>query len=193
MHFAVAIAGVLLARLPVAGVLSRAAAVLPFSGLFASVRAFMGEPEQAVALVIKSYTSAVIVILLVGTLGLPRFLYALSRLGLPKPLVLTIQFLYRYLLVLGAEAQAMLRAAQCRLGGAHRDATFSAASGSVSVLFARAYGRAERIHGAMLSRGFDGQMRELRREHFVAADLIVPIAAVLVLTTHLATTNPPWR
>ena len=68
------------ARLPAGPLLLRAAVVLPFSGTFAVVTAFAGDVNRAEALLVKSYLSAVAVLVLVGTTPLPRLLHGLESL-----------------------------------------------------------------------------------------------------------------
>jgi cobalt/nickel transport system permease protein len=55
----------------------------------------------------------------------------------------------------------MRRASRCRAPQGRRRPLFEAAAGAVAVLFARSYGRAERIHQAMLARGFQGHFELL--------------------------------
>jgi cobalt/nickel transport system permease protein len=190
----VVIAGIVAARLPLTGVLRRAMAVLPFALVFAALRWSMGEPQQATALLARSYLSAVAAVFLAGVLGIPRLTRALGSLGTPRLLITVIQFLYRYLLLLGAEAQSMLTAAKCRGLGANREAAFAAATGSVATLFARSYTRAERIHGAMLSRGFVSELRTIHRERLHPAHAMVLLIAVALLALQiLQLTGFAWR
>jgi cobalt/nickel transport system permease protein len=95
--------------------------------------------------------------------------------------VLVIQFLYRYLFVIFEQAEHMRLSAQCRGGfGGGRRSKFKAAAGALAVLFGRSYERAEGIHRAMLSRGFDGRLRLLSAERITAADLAFLTMAVVV-------------
>ncbi|MDE3166088.1 MAG: hypothetical protein KGN36_09795, partial [Acidobacteriota bacterium] len=65
------VSGILAAKLPVGGIVSRAAAVLPFSALFALFSWMEGFPQTALGLLVKSYLSALVVLLLVATTPLP--------------------------------------------------------------------------------------------------------------------------
>lgn len=159
------IGAILLARLPLRGVLLRSCLVLPFAGTFALVTLVSGDSHRAAALLEKSYLSALGVLLLVGTTPLPSLLRGMESLGLPHFLLLVVQFLYRYLFVVSEQAQHMRMAAACRapLGRRfNRDrGRFRAAAGTLAVLFARSYARADGIHQSMVSRGFDGRFRVL--------------------------------
>ena len=159
-YLGVLIAGIALSRLPLGGVLARAAVVLPFSAAFAAVNWLAGDAERAVALVAKSYLSAAAVLLVVASTPLEQFAGAMEGLGTPRLIALVVQFLYRYLFVVSEQAQHMRVAAACRaprVPGAGRGLRFRAAAGAVGVLFARSYARAEGIHRAMLARGFEGR------------------------------------
>ena len=164
-------AGVLAARLPLPGVLRRAAVVLPFSLTFAIVSWMSGEPRRAALLAGKSYLSAWAVLLLVATTPLPQLLRGLEMLGAPGFLLMVAQFLYRYLFVIAEQAHRMRLAGLCRGGLLRRQGAFRAAAGALGVLFARSYERAESIHRAMISRGFQGRFQLLSEARLVPADV----------------------
>jgi len=141
-------------RLPLTGLLSRAALVLPFTGTFALMTWWAGNPERALALAEKSFLSGFAALLLIGTTPLTKLVAGLDSLGAPRALLLVIQFLYRYLFVISEEAQHMRMAASSRMGSAVGGRRMAA--GAVGVLFARSSERAEGIYQAMLARGFQG-------------------------------------
>ncbi len=172
--------GALVARLPLTGLLTRACVVLPFTGTFALVSLMAGDSERALALLLKSYLSALVVLLLVGTTPMPRLLHGLERLGTPRMLVLVVQFLYRYLFLISEQGQHMRLAALCRGGGAgkHRRSRFRAAAGALAVLFGRSYQRAESIHQAMLARGFEQRITLLSRLELKPPDIAFLVVAV---------------
>lgn len=171
-----ALAAVLAGGLPAGAVLLRAAVVLPFSATFAVVSILAGDAERAVALLVKSYLSALAVLVLAGVTPLPRLLRGLESLGAPRFLALVVQFLYRYLFVISEQAQHMRLAALCR-GRFH----FRAAAGAVSVLFARSYARAQGIHQAMLARGFQGRTELLSPARAGVGDVLTLLSGILVI------------
>jgi energy-coupling factor transporter transmembrane protein EcfT len=64
---------------------------------------------------------------------------------------------------------------------------FRQAAGALGVLFARSWARAQAIHRAMISRGFDGHMPALTRPQFSLADAgFTAGAAVLIAGARLA-------
>lgn len=164
--------------LPVYAVFARACLILAFSISFALVSWVSGDPVRALSLVVKSYLSGLTVLLLAATTPLPAQLQAIERLGAPRPIALTVQFLYRYLFLLIEQAQAMRVAAQCR-GGATR----SAGAGILASLFQRAYERANGIQRAMLARGFDGSWPVLYVQEFRPADSLFLIAGLILIAS----------
>ena len=169
-------AGLVLAKLPIGGALLRSTVVLPFTLIFGAICWVGGDPGRGIAIVLKSYLSALAVLLLVSTTPLPDLLQALESFGTPRFLLMVAQFIYRYLFVISEEAQHMSKAAASRGATAasltgNRD-RFRAAAGALAVLFARSYGRAGDIHRAMLARSFPGRFRTLGTRHFQAADAI---------------------
>lgn len=100
-------------------------------------------------------------LILIASTGFTAVCMALERLGAPRVFALQLLFLYRYLFVLVDEAARMVRARALRTfrgrGGGMR--VFASLVGQ---LLLRTLDRAQRIHLAMLCRGFDGEIRMLR-------------------------------
>lgn len=160
------------AGLPIGAVAARAALVLPFSATFALLTWWSGDTQRAIALAEKSILSGFAALLLVATTPLPAWTAALDFLRVPKALILVIQFLYRYLFVVADQAQRMRLAAQCRHGFGRRAGRFQAASGAVSVLFARSWQRADAVYRSMLARGFRGRFVLASAARFRGADAV---------------------
>ena len=172
-----------LSHLPLMGALMRAAVVLPFTLAFAVLSWLTGDAAQAGVLVLKSYLSALAVLLLVSTTPLPLLLRGFEMTGVPRFLLMVAQFLYRYLFVVSEEAQHMRKAAWSRgataRGLAGNGARFRAAAGALAVLFTRSYARAGEIHRAMLARSFPGYFRPLVELHLHAADVAFLLLGVI--------------
>ncbi len=123
-------------------------------------------------------------ILLAGTTDVPDMLRGMSRLRVPATLTAIAGFMVRYLAVIADELRRMRVAMTARgydprwLWQARPIAT------SAGALFIRSYERGERVHQAMLARGFTGAMPDLdqqragSREWAAAAGLVVLTAAV---------------
>lgn len=106
---------------------------------------------------LKAILSLLMLNILVMTTAVPALLYALTTLRTPPLLVAILGAMYRYINVLIEEFQAMRRAAISRnlLSSNHWYRLVIA--NMIGSLFIRTYERGDRIHQAMLARGYDGQ------------------------------------
>ena len=113
------------------------------------------------SIVLRSLLAVATGLVLVAVTGFDQICRALGRLGMPTALLVQLQFLYRYLFVLADEALRMLHARVQRCAKSRRPSLreYRALLGS---LLLRTLDRAGRVHQAMLCRGFDGQMPDLR-------------------------------
>lgn len=189
--FALLVAGLLRGRIPVRAALARAGVVFSFSLPLAAIAMAAGDTPRAVSMLLKSYLSALAVLLTVSTTPMPALLLGLESLGAPHFLLMVAQFVYRYLFVISEEAQHMTAAAAARGATARgvfaRKARFRAAAGAVGALFARSYGRAEAIHRAMLARGFTGRFPAAREPRFGQADAaFAALAAAAIVLARIA-------
>ena len=184
-----------LARVPAGEVWRRARVVLPLVVFVAAFVPFVrpggatwslgpltvSEAGLAVlaAVTAKATIGTVSAVLLGATTPFPAVLRALEALRVPRLLVLIAAFTYRYLFVVLAEV-ARLRAGLVSRGYAPRHALQAAAVGrAASVLFLRTHARAERVHMAMLARGFGGSMPRAEALRLGRAD--VAFVALLAL------------
>jgi cobalt/nickel transport system permease protein len=115
-------------------------------------------------------------LLLIATTSFPGICRGLRRLGVPALFVSQLLFLYRYLFVLMEEAMRVVRARDMRSFG-KRGTGGRIFIRIVGTLFLRAVERAERIYGAMLARGFRGEVPSLRREALRPSDALFVLAA----------------
>lgn len=95
---------------------------------------------------------------LVATTGMYDLCRALERLGVPRAFTVQLLFLYRYLFVLVDEGSRMHRARSLRTFG-NRGTGLRVYTHMIGQLLLRTLDRAQRIHAAMLCRGFDGEIR----------------------------------
>lgn len=95
---------------------------------------------------------------LIAVTGFSTVCMALNRMGLPRALSVQLLFLYRYIFVLTEEGLRMSRARSLRSfqGRGMGPKVYASLLGH---LLLRTMDRAERIHMAMLCRGFDGEIR----------------------------------
>lgn len=109
-------------------------------------------------------------VLLVAGTGFNAVCAALASCGAPQVFTTQLLFLFRYSFVLADEAARMHRARELRaLGRRTGLASYGPLAGH---LLLRAFERAERIHLAMLARGFDGTVRAPRRMRWTRRDTI---------------------
>ena len=95
----------------------------------------------------------------------------------PRTLVLIAGFMYRYLFVI-VEELGRMRASLAARAYRPRHALHAGPLGRVATaMFLRTYQRGERVHRAMLARGYDGEMPQLDRLVLRRAD--VAFAALL--------------
>lgn len=97
-------------------------------------------------------------LILAATTSTPEMLGALGRLHLPRPLVAIATFMVRYLDVVAGELDRM-RVARISRGDDPRWLWQArAVAATAGTLFVRCYERGERVHLAMLSRGYDDSL-----------------------------------
>ncbi|MDR6862011.1 cobalt ECF transporter T component CbiQ [Phycicoccus sp. 3266] len=112
----------------------------------------------AAALLVKG-TLGVLASLLLAATTEPRDVVAgLERLRMPHQLVQIMGFMIRYLGVVTGELSRMRVARESRGFRARSVRSWPALASTVGALFIRSYERGERVHLAMLSRGYTGRM-----------------------------------
>lgn len=109
-------------------------------------------------------------VVLVATTGLDGVCAALERFGLPRVFVMQIGFLHRYAFVLADESGRMLRARELRANG--RSLPWREFGVLAGHLLLRTWDRAQRIHQAMLARGFEGHVSWHREVAFRPKDAL---------------------
>jgi cobalt/nickel transport system permease protein len=108
---------------------------------------------------------------LIACTGFDTICSALTRMGVPGVFTLQLLFVYRYIFVLGEEAGRMARARALRSFGS-KGMELSAYSSMVGQLLLRTMDRAQRIHLAMLCRGFDGEIRQVSSTRLGLSDIL---------------------
>lgn len=145
------------------------------------------------SILVRSWLSVQIAILLVAATKFPDLIHALEHLRLPKMLVTVIAFLYRYMSVLTDEVMRLMRARQSRSavlpdqhGGGNVFWRARTAGNMIGQLFLRSYERSDRIYKAMLSRGYSGHLRTLNLHEMTTRDwLIITLAFLLIASLQL--------
>lgn len=136
------------------------------------------------AVAAKATIGTVSAALMSMTTTFPSVLRGLEAMRVPKALVLIAGFMYRYLFVI-VEEVGRLRASMSSRGYRPRTALQAGALGrAATAMFLRTYVRGERVHKAMVARGYTGTMPQLqplvlaRRDVVFASTLVGSLLAV---------------
>lgn len=179
-----------MARLPVRFVLARLVVEIPFV-FFALLLPFVGTGERigvmglmlsqeglwgAWNILAKATLGVGASVVMAATTEIPDILEGLDRLRVPALITAIAGFMVRYLDVIAGEYRRMRVAMAARgydpkwLGHAGPLAT------SAGALFIRSYERGERVHHAMLARGYDGTMPVIEHEKARLGQWLVGLA-----------------
>ncbi len=188
------------ARIPARTVVTRLGIEIPFV-LFAFLMPFVSHGPYvevagltlsqpglvaAGAILAKATLGVVASILLAATTDAQQLLIGLGRLRLPELMLAIASFMLRYLEVVSDELHRMSVARASRGFEARGPRAWKVLATAAGALFLRSFERGERVHLAMLSRGYDGRLPRLASPVTSvgtwAAALCLPVAAALVLT-----------
>ena len=121
----------------------------------------LGVSAVLLTILAKNSLAFLATLVLVNVTPFRKLLAAMRSLGMPLVLVSTLQFMYRYLHVLADELDRMVQARRSRTFRRSGRLDWGLLTGLIGVLFLRAFERGERVHDAMLARGWDGTVRTL--------------------------------
>ena len=130
-------------------------------------------------------------VILVSTLRFTELVEALRELRLPRAVTTSLGLAYRYLYTLNDELERLRRAARSRNAGAGAASRRRLLLGITAAALARSFARSERVHQAMLARGYQDGIPSLEPhpvDHRSAASLAVLIllVAAIAASAHLA-------
>ena len=169
---AVLLGVVRLSRVPLGYLLPRMVVEVPFA-LFALLMPFIShgpridvlgvsvsEPglHAGLTLLVKGSIGVLASLTLAATTEPQDLLRGLQRLRMPELVVQIMGFMIRYLDVVTAEMSRMLTAMRSRGCDPRSPRHWPVLARSLGALFIRSYERGERVHLAMLSRGYDGRL-----------------------------------
>lgn len=124
-------------------------------------RARIGWGIVWLSILAKNSLAFIAVLTLAGTTPFRRLLSGLGRLGMPAVLVSTLHFMIRYVYVIGEELARMTQARRSRSFRRSGGLDWGLLTGLIGMLLLRSFERGERVHAAMLARGWDGTVRSL--------------------------------
>ncbi len=192
------IAVAMVAHVPAGFILPRMLIELPFV-VFALLLPFIsGGPETEFLgltvsesgllagwnIIAKGSLGVVASILLAATTEPRDLLVGLQRLRVPPLLVEIASFMVRYADVIGGEMQRMKVARESRGFQGRHLGHLRVIAHSAGALFIRSYERGERVHLAMLSRGYNGALPRLGSATTTGSDwaraVVLPAAALVI-------------
>ena len=170
---ALVILGVIaVSRVPLGYLLPRMVVEVPFA-VFAVLMPFIAHGPRTdvlgvtvsepglvagVALLVKGSMGVLASLTLAATTEPQDLLRGLQRLRMPDLVVQIMGFMIRYLDVVTAELGRMMTALRSRGCDPRSPRHWPVLARSLGALFIRSYERGERVHLAMLSRGYDGRL-----------------------------------
>jgi cobalt/nickel transport system permease protein len=176
-----------ISQIPLNFIVGRTLLLLPFIVLASLAAPWRGFSGLGI-LFVRAVLCLILLILLTNTTRFVELLRGLRKLGCPQVLVMNMSFLYRYLFVLMEEAMRMKQARDCRrVGRAPFVEELRVLSSMLGTLLIRSFERAERMHGAMLSRGYNGDFPVTSPRRFSWRDLafLAIVTAFILFTTLL--------
>jgi cobalt/nickel transport system permease protein len=137
--------------------------------------------------ILAKATLGVLTTVVLSSTTKPRdLLTGLERLKVPALLVQIANFMIRYTVVVGEELRRMNVARESRCFEAKGIKSWKVLARGLAALFIRSYERGERVHLAMLSRGFSGKIPLTENSTVNTSDwalaLALPISAALIFT-----------
>lgn len=155
-----------LADIPLSYLARRIALLLPAASLMALTipvsRGLAAGWDLAATVVVRALLSFLGLLWLVNTTPFETLLAAFRGLGLPRSFVALLAFTYRYLFVVFDELARMRTAQRARTFGRRSPwRVWNSTVQLVAVLLIRSLNRSERVHQAMLARGWQGEIRTI--------------------------------
>jgi cobalt/nickel transport system permease protein len=204
IHAAVLATAVGLAELPLGFFFRRLSIEIPFV-VFALAMPFVGSgPDVMVGplslsvagiwgawnVLAKATLSVGASVILSSTTEVADILAGFDRLRSPRILTAIAGFMIRYLEVVAGEVQRVRTAIAARLGDQRRLGEAAALASVSGTMFIRSYERGERVHHAMLARGYSGSMPRMGEEpatvRWVGAAAGLAVAWSVALTALLS-------
>ncbi len=121
----------------------------------------LGVVAVALAILAKNSLAFLAMMVLVHVTPFRVLLAAMGRLGMPRLMVSTLLFMERQIHILGDELGRMVQARRSRSFHRSGRLDYGLLTGLIGMLFLRSFERGERVHAAMLARGWDGTARTL--------------------------------
>jgi len=122
------------------------------------------------SIVVRAVLTVGAALVLVAVTGFPAICRAMEHLGMPNAFAVQLILLYRYIFVLTEEGGRASRARELRSFG-KKGLGLSSYGPLLGTLLLRTWMRAERVHMAMLARGFTGAFQTRQEFRFGAPEM----------------------
>lgn len=205
LHAFLLLAVVVFAELPLGFVLRRMTIEVPFVA-FAVFLPFLGGGPQTEVLGValsleglwgawnilaKATLGVAASVTLIATTEIPDLLHGLDRLRVPRLFTAIAGFMVRYIDVIAGELQRTRTAMTARGHDSRWLWQATPLATAAGALFVRSYERGERVHQAMVARGYDGRMPMLDERRATLAEwlsaMAIPLTAWLTVLLVLVT------
>ena len=132
---------------------------------------------------LKSNAILLSLMAIISTMSIATLGHAMNRLEFPNKIVSLLLITYRYIFVMKQEYERLLRAAKARGFKPKTNMhTYRTYAYLVGMLLVRAVERAERVHKAMICRGFRGRFYSLHKFSMSPLDWVWSIVFGVLLT-----------
>lgn len=179
------VAMVALARLPVGYMAKKIAILCPFVMIAGAFNPILdreivlqlgplhlsGGWVSFASIFIRSMLTVSAAVILFSVTGFPALCKGMEKLGMPPAFAVQLLFLYRYIFVLTEEGGRVSRARELRARG-NSGLGMKTHGSLLGNLLLRTWFRAERIHMAMLARGFNGEFHTRRTFRFGTEEIL---------------------
>jgi len=143
------------------------------------VAAYAANWQPMLQLIITPWLCVLVMMLLVHTTTRAQLLVGLERLHLPRILVMMLSFMYRYVDVMQSQFRSVHRSLVTRAPALSKRKQVLLYGNLAGSMLIRAYDRGERIHAAMLSRGFTGTLPSAHASRVQSSDILLLTGTVL--------------
>jgi cobalt/nickel transport system permease protein len=188
----------LVARVPASRLAKRCLAAAPFLLMAAALpwtAAMLGDATSGLdpalfgaSVLLRGFAAIILLVLLTSTSAFHRLLWGLRKLRIPEALSQIVTLMYRQLFILADEWRRAGQARDCRSAGRLNLSPLSVYGKQLGVIFLRSWDRADRVHAAMLVRGFDGRLPLSEPSRVAKTDLAalgLTLAVFLFIRTQL--------
>lgn len=185
---------VILSKIPIKYILKRMLILSPFvlmASIFYPISLILSPVNQlqkdlwfytepALAIFLKAFTSLLILVLLSTSEKFHNLLMALRKLKMPTIIITTSALLYRYIFLLEDELLKTQRARLSRTPGTSKSNSLKVYGNQAAMIFLRSWERSQTIYTSMISRGFDGEFRNISEIKIKASDIIISLIFITI-------------